>query len=88
MPNGGPQPEIIRYMYYNGWLLLSSCRLDSPVTFSRWRPLIFGLYIGILSNCACRVRGEVKFQLREFPAALLDLNKALELQPDDICALK
>jgi len=50
--------------------------------------VIFGLHIEILSNCTCRVRGEVKFQLKDFSAALVDLNKALELQPDDIGSLR
>lgn len=35
-----------------------------------------------------RVRGEVKFHAKEFPAALEDLNKALELEPEDIAALR
>lgn len=35
-----------------------------------------------------RVRGEVKFHAKEFPAALEDLNKALELDPEDILALR
>lgn len=35
-----------------------------------------------------RVRGEVKFHAKEFPDALEDLNKALELEPEDIAALR
>jgi hypothetical protein len=35
-----------------------------------------------------RVRGEVKFHAKEFPAALEDLNTALELEPEDIAALR
>lgn len=30
----------------------------------------------------------MKFQMKEFPAALADLNKALEMQPDDVCGLR
>lgn len=30
----------------------------------------------------------MKFQSKDFPAALVDLNEALELQPDDVGALR
>jgi len=38
--------------------------------------------------CDCRIRGEVKFQSKDFQAALADFNKALELQHDDVGALR